>query len=247
VLEQTLRPEAPSDTLTEVDVDLSGVMDGDFGHFIVIVKPLRGLFQQEPYWQTVQAWVQVTQIGLDAYTDHSQIVAWTTALKDGVPLAGVSISAGQVGGMALTGENGIARFDIPDGATYLVASQGADQALLPRSSYYWGEDAWYRASDSDELRWYVFDDRQMYRPREEVHVKGWLRRIGSKQDGDVGLVGEAVTDISYRITDPQGNDLSSGAAEVNTLGGFDFAFTLPQLLTWVMPRLPCWRRVAWME
>jgi GTP-binding protein len=28
------------------------------------------------------------------------------------------------------------------GSVYLVARQGADQALLPRSSYYWGEDAW---------------------------------------------------------------------------------------------------------
>ena len=228
VLEQTLRPEAAADTLTEVGIDLSGVMDGDFGHFIVIVKPPKGLFQQEPYWQTVQVWVQVTQIGLDAYTDHSQMVAWATALRDGAPLAGVSINAGPGGGTALTGEDGLARFDIPDRATYLVASQGADQALLPRSSYYWCEDAWSHASISDELRWYVFDDRQMYRPGEEVHIKGWLRRIGGKQDGDVGLPGSAVTGVRYHITDPQGNDLGNGAAEVNALGGFDFAFTVPQ-------------------
>ncbi len=39
------------------------------------------------YWQTVQAWVQVTQIGLDAFADHSEMVVWTTALKDGAPLA----------------------------------------------------------------------------------------------------------------------------------------------------------------
>ena len=38
----------------------------------------------------------------------------------------------------------------------------------------------------------MFDDRQMYRPGEEVHLKGWLRRIGGKQDGDVGLVGSSV-------------------------------------------------------
>jgi uncharacterized protein YfaS (alpha-2-macroglobulin family) len=74
----------------------------------------------------------------------------------------------------------------------------------------------------------VFDDRQMYRPGEEVHVKGWLRQIGGKQDGDVGLVGDAVTAINYSVIDPQGNDLGRGQAEVNALGGFDFVFIIPE-------------------
>ena len=37
----------------------------------------------------------------------------------------------------------------------------------------------------DALRFYVFDDRQLYRPGEEVRVKGWLRRIGSGPAGDI--------------------------------------------------------------
>ncbi|MCB0079757.1 MAG: hypothetical protein KDE47_02445, partial [Caldilineaceae bacterium] len=78
----------------------------------------------------------------------------------------------------------------------------------------------------DELRWYVFDDRQMYRPGEEVHVKGWMRRIGGKQDGDVTLPGEGIT-VQYQVTDPQGNLLTDGSLETTVLGGFDLAFTLP--------------------
>ena len=56
-------------------------MDGPSGHFIVIVSPPGGLLKpnQNAYWQTVQAWVQVTQIGLDAFTDHSEMVVWTSA------------------------------------------------------------------------------------------------------------------------------------------------------------------------
>ena len=79
----------------------------------------------------------------------------------------------------------------------------------------------------DELRWYVFDDRAMYRPGEEVHVKGWLRRVGGRQDGDVGLPGDALQTVSYQVIGPQGNELLSGQAQVNALGGFDFIFTLP--------------------
>ena len=73
--------------------------------------------------------------------------------------------------------------------TYLVARQGDDVAMLPASTYFWGDERLDRRARCDELRWYVFDDRQMYRPGEEVHVKGWMRRVGGRQDGDVGLVG----------------------------------------------------------
>ena len=230
VLEKTQPVEAPSDTLVQVDIDLSPVMDGDFGHFIVIVEPPPGFLEneQDRYWQTAQAWVQVTQIGLDAFVDHSEMVVWATDLKDGTPLADVTVSAHPGGVTAATGQDGTTRFAIPEGASYLVASRGADNAMLPRDPYPWGDEGWRSQPPSDELRWYVFDDRQMYRPGEEVHVKGWLRRIGGKQDGDVGLAGEAVTAVRYRITDPQGNDLGGDRVEVNSLGGFDLAFKLPQ-------------------
>jgi uncharacterized protein YfaS (alpha-2-macroglobulin family) len=230
VLDKSLRVEAASDTLTEVGIELREVMDGEYGQFIIVVEPPRSLFggDEDRYWQTVHAWVQVTQIGLDAFVDHSQMVAWTTALKDGAPLAGVTIESGPAGVQAVTGEDGIAKFNLPaNGAVYLVARRGQDLAMLPSSTYYWGDDAWYPRPVKDEIRWYIFDDRQMYRPGEEVHVKGWMRRIGGKQDGDVGLLGNVVTGVNYQVTGPQGNELGSGRSEVNALGGFDFSFSLP--------------------
>ena len=39
--------EAPPDTLTQVDIDLSEYMDGNFGHFVVIVEPPKGLFGEQ--------------------------------------------------------------------------------------------------------------------------------------------------------------------------------------------------------
>ncbi len=226
--------DLPNDTLTQVDISLNKYMRGDFGHFVVIVEPPAGFFESDQekykrYSQTIITWVQVTQIGLDAYTDHSEMVAWTTDLKDGSPLKGVSIRADNGGSTVLSGSDGVVRFPIPSGAKYLIASQGSDQAILPRSTYYyWNADVWSASPPNDSLRWYVFDDRQMYRPGEEVHIKGWLRRIGGKQDGDVSLVGGESSSVSYQITDPQGNTLGNGQAKVNALGGFDFVFSLPQ-------------------
>ena len=233
VEEQTLRPEMPADTLTQVDIDLSPYLDGKYGHFIVVVEPPKKLVEtNDDKWQrisqTVHAWVQITEIGLDAFADHSEMIAWATALEDGTPLKGVTIEAQGGVKQAVTAEDGTARFAIPSGATYLVARKGADQALLPRSSYYWGDDSWNSWPVRDALQWYVFDDRQMYRPGEEVHLKGWIRLVGGKQDGSVGLPGERVSAVRYRIIDPQGNEMGSGEMRVNALGGFSLILKLPE-------------------
>jgi uncharacterized protein YfaS (alpha-2-macroglobulin family) len=242
VLDKTLPVEAPADTLSQVDIDLGPLMEaagnqpaainkpGAFGQFIVIVRPPSSLLSnnQNRYWQTVQAWVQVTQIGLDAFNDYSQMVAWTSALKDGTPLAGTTLTAWPSGWQTTTGEDGVARFAIPDGTAYLVATRGADQALLPRSTSFWDQGTWNQAPPNDSLRWYVFDDRQMYRPGEQVHVKGWLRRVGGKQNGDVGPAGSAVNAVHYQLTGPQGNDLGGGRAEVSLLGSFDLVINVPE-------------------
>ena len=229
VLAKTVAVDAPADTLKQVDVDLRPLMQGDTGHFIVIVKPHKGLLDFNTYWQVAQAWVQVTQIGLDAFVDHSSMLAWTTALKDGAPLAGVTIAAGGKDMQtSVSGADGMVRFDIPDGASYLTASKGQDVAMLPQSISYWDSNTWQRQTVNDQLRWYVFDDRQMYKPGEDVHVKGWMRRIGGKQDGDVQLPGSTVSNVRYRIVEPQGNEVGHGSAELNALGGFDFSFTIPE-------------------
>jgi len=231
VRDESIAIEAPADSLTEVSIDLSQEMDGDYGQFIVIIEPPTTLWplDEYPYWQVVQKWVQVTQIGLDAFVDHSEMVVWTSNLQDGSPLSGVRIDLGASGIQEETDETGVARFDLPSfGAPYLVASRDGDRAILPYSLDYWGDDGWQSRPVDDALYWYVFDDRGMYRPGEEVHIKGWLRRVGGKQNGDVGLVGDAVTDIRYQIIDPQGNTLDEGSSTVSAIGGFDFVFTIPE-------------------
>jgi alpha-2-macroglobulin len=211
-----------------VGLDLSNQLDGQYGHFIVIAKPPKGLFQQERYWEHVNVWVQVTQIGLDAFVDHSEMVAWTTSLLDGAPLQGLTIETApgiQAGG---TGPDGLARFRIPSGNDLPDRPPGRRPGHPAGQHLSVGQRRLVQPPVEDELRWYVLDDRQMYRPGEEVHLKGWVRRLGRKQDGDVGLIGNLVSNISYQIYDPQGNDLGTGSAEVNALGGFDFSFSLPE-------------------
>ncbi len=227
VFDNTIDVQSIPDSLTQTDIKLKDYLGGETGQLIVIVKPHLGLFEKDEYWRTIQTWVQVTHIGLDAMVDSSNLVAWTTDLRDGSPLEGSIIQSNVDTGNPVTDKNGLATFNIPNGSIYLTASNSNDIAMLPRSTSYWGDDAWKSVPLTDELRWYVFDDRQMYKPGEEVHVKGWLRRIGNGPLGDVSLPGSDVKSLSYQIFEPQGNDIGSGTVDVNPLGGFDLAFTIP--------------------
>lgn len=235
VFDQTINLDIPSDKLSEVDIKLTPYLKNGYGHFIVKVEPPSGMFtsQEDKYkrfYQSVLSWVQVTQIGIDAYTDQTDMIVWATNLRDGSPLSGVTLHPDKGGPDFTTTSDGTARIAIPAGATTLTATLGNDTALLPHSPYGWDDGGWTASAPRDSLRWFIFDDRQMYQPGEEVHLKGWLRRIGNGQTGDVSLVGNSVRSVDYKVTDPQGNPISDGSVDVNSLGGFDFSFTIPEVV-----------------
>jgi hypothetical protein len=124
VMDKTITIEAAADSLTEANIDLSEALGGDTGHLVVVVEPAGlQLGDRDRYGRVAQAWVQVTQIGLDAFVDHSEMVVWTTALQDGAPLAGVTIEAD--GATAVTGEDGTVRLALPDRSAALLVARAA--------------------------------------------------------------------------------------------------------------------------
>jgi uncharacterized protein YfaS (alpha-2-macroglobulin family) len=230
VLDTTVAVQAQPDVLTETAIDLSPALGGKPGHLIVVVdKPasLLSLFiPQDDY--VVQSWVQVTNIGLDAISDNEQMVAWATRLTDGEPLAGVQLQLLPGSTQATTGDGGWTRLKLPQSpANVLVGRLGEDVAMLPRASYIWDTSGWAAGVTYDELRWLVYDDRGMYRPGEEVHVKGFVRSSGYGPQGDLSLQGLAGAPITYQVMDPQGNQLTNGTLQLSDLGSFHLAFTLP--------------------
>src|ERR1044072_9451832 len=68
----------------------------------------------------------------------------------------------------------------------------------------------------------------MYQPGEEVHMKGWIRRIGAGKTGDTGALAGAAKQVFYQVSDPRDNQLKTGRVEVNAFGGFDLVFKLPE-------------------
>jgi uncharacterized protein YfaS (alpha-2-macroglobulin family) len=222
--------EYKPDEMVETQIDLNPALSDGLGHVFLVVEPAVKAKHEEREW--IKAWVQVTNIGLDAFVDNNDLIGWATSLKDGRPLEGVQMAIQPEGNSATSAADGLARIALANNQKnapdILVARAGRDVAILPERTEWWYTDGgWYKKAASDSLRWYVFDDRKMYRPGEEVNIKGWLRKIGGTQTGDVGPLDGAATSVAYILRDSRGNEVGKGNMQINALGGFNTAFKLP--------------------
>lgn len=133
-----------------------------------------------------------------------------------------------------TGESGVLRLRLSDkpsskGQNILVARKGNDVAFLPENSqYYWqNSGSWHRKSQPDTLRWFVFDDRKMYKPNEEVSVKGYIRVLRGGKLGDIEGLGDTASGLTWSVRDPRNNEIAKGTGQLNAFGAFDLKFKLP--------------------
>ena len=228
VWSRTVPVTARPDEMAETRLDLSPALPGGRGQIVLVVDPAVPP-PKDSGRQRVLAWVQATAIGLDAFSGNRTLTAWASSLADGRPLAGVEVELLPAGIKGTTGADGLAA--LPLGArpaNLLVARLGGDVAILPESAAWWPSGwEWKRGEPRDDLHWYVFDDRQMYRPGEEVRIKGWIRLVGFGEEGDVKPLGAVAHSVAYTLRDSQGNEVTKGSARLNAWGGFDLALKLP--------------------
>jgi len=235
VLEDRIVPIGGSkNRLISTKLDLSKAISGAdrTGHVVVLIE----LTDRETFgknsWQNrpTMTWAQSTTLGLDALNDATNLRAWVTDLRDGSPLAGVTVglvgSDGRVDPQraGATNADGIASLSLTaGGAGALLATRGTQSALLP--SAMWNSN-WAASPTPDRLLWFVTDDRQTYRPGETVSVKGWVRRQGS----DVPAVltsPSARSTVSYTVRDAYGVEIGHGTTHISALGGFDLTAEIP--------------------
>lgn len=242
VFDRVIDLKAAPDEFTETSINLSPALSGGLGQVFVRVEPV--LEKEAPVQvyayrrvNRVETWVEATEIGLDAFVDKSDFVAWANSLRDGRPLSGVELSVLPEGLSGVTGSDGTARFSFDESKmnegshhALLVARRGGDVALLPQefSPYYTpsGQAAWRRADSSRTLAWHVFDDRKLYRPGEEISVKGWVRRVDLTPKGGTELFPAAGEVVNYVLKDSQDNEITKGTARLNALAGFDLKLKL---------------------
>ena len=233
VFDQLVATGGGKNQLAETHVDLQPALAaGGLGHVIAIVEPAPWTTRDEPAPKLV-AWVQSTRLAIDAYVDSDSLVAYASRLDTGKSAEGVALELRPFGITGTTDGRGQATLPLAataaPGGHYLVARKADDVAFVAEDAYGWNEGgSWSRQPRSKALAWYVIDDRKMYKPGEEVSLKGWLRTIDQGKNGDVGGLGGAVSGVSYKVMDASGTQIAAGAAPVNPIGGFDARFTLPK-------------------
>ncbi len=205
-------------------VDVGPAMDGGLGHALVAIEPVSGSADQRR--GGIYQWVQGTRTGLVALADGDSLLVWAASLADGAPVAGAQVSI-QGAAPATTDARGLAMLPLPgkrQERQALLVRSGADVALLPEQGE--GEWAsWARQGRGRGRSWYLFTDRGLYRPGEEVRFKGWMRDAG--REGPTMAAREGA-EVRWRAADPQGNQVATGTARLTALGGFDGRFTVPQ-------------------
>ena len=231
--------EPPFSKVFDEIVDIDRVEDAAVETFVSLDQPLSESNQlvvliestldiprdSERYWQNQPtiAWVQSTNVGVDAVVSNKELLVWTTDLSTGEPLPQASVQVLGQNKSITTDDDGLATVSLGAGkVTGLVATVGDDTGMLP-SNWYQG---WEQSNRSDESRWYIFDDRGVYKPEETVRLKGWVKRFTSSTNYQLGAIGDSAT-VRYQVYDPQGIELTNGTTELNGLGGFNIEFLLP--------------------
>jgi hypothetical protein len=223
VVAKRVAPENVADQLVTTPIDLAPALTDGVGQVLVVVEPPGKKAKNRWERQWVRAWVEVTKIGVQATIDRESVTAWCTDLASGAPLSGVEIGLGRGGTGVTTDATGLARVDLlPISTPYLVARRGKDLAFLPEAA------TSARYVPSDAARWLVFDDRHTYKPGEEVHLKGWIRKTGLAKGGDVGAIPNASgAHVGFVVHDARGVEIGKGDTSLDASGGFDLAFKLP--------------------
>jgi len=109
-----------------------------------------------------------------------------------------------------TNASGIAEVKIGEGGSALVtATAGARQAFHQTWTYNYGRN------DDRQWRIYAFTDRPAYRPNETVQWKIIARRREGEQ-----WVTPAGQTLTYEITSPRGEKVSTGTAKLSDFGSF---------------------------
>ncbi|CAM2724480.1 unnamed protein product [Rotaria socialis] len=191
------------------------------------------------YWVDTRAilvWLQCTRLAVDTFASSNKdgtLTTLVTNLMTGAPINQAIVSilnqkqvTNQQGLCTIgrhksdvkrTGEDQEEEEEEDTENELLVVEKGDD--------LYMEVDIYPSQSTDDIYIWHVFNDRGLYRPKEDVHIKGYVRLL--KMEGEAKIPKYTQGVIDYIISDPRGEQLQESKVKLNRYGAFDIKFTLP--------------------
>ncbi|MFQ3677812.1 MAG: MG2 domain-containing protein [Fimbriimonadaceae bacterium] len=170
-------------------------------------------------------WLTVSRIGLVMVADAQKALAYVSDLKTGEPVSGAEVlvsEARRMRGVGRTDGRGLLEIPrsvaAPSGPVLFAARSGRSLAM---ADMYRGD-----RFDGDAVRSFVFTDRPVYRPGDEVHFKGIFRRL----EGNAYQVPRPQS-VEIEVRDPNGELVERSTLSSTASGTFVGKFTTPNEAT----------------
>ncbi|CAF4209806.1 unnamed protein product [Rotaria socialis] len=232
LLNEVIQTNCERDEPKEIKIPLKSYLkkNSRVGQLIVLIEPTKKAWNEcqtnnWQYRQIISVWLQCTRLAVDVFACSGKsniLTAWVTELMTGASInqAIVSVSnktkeTNQQGLCII--ENYTTQNDESKENRILVVEKDDDQCM--------SVDIYSYASVPDAYVWHVFNDRGLYKPKEEVHIKGYVRLLKVKDEAKLPTYAHGT--IDYTINDPRGQQLQQSQVELNNYGAFDVKFTLP--------------------
>ncbi|CAF1121901.1 unnamed protein product [Rotaria sordida] len=234
LLNKVVQTNCERDEPKEMKVPLKAYLaeNSGVGQLIVFIEPTEKAWNecQHNHWQRkpiISAWLQCTRLAVDVFVSSGKdvkLTAWVTDLMTGAPVNQATVSV--LNKKNETNHQGLCtipkyKSENDEGENtqnkILIVQKDDDLCMLV--------DIYSYASNLNAYVWHVFNDRGLYKPNEDVHIKGYVRLLEVKGDAKLPTYVQGV--IDYTVYDPRGEQLQQSKVELNNYGAFDIKFTLP--------------------
>lgn len=181
----------------------------------------------------IRHFMLVVTANLTHKSSFDESLVWLTDLQSGKPISGATVTLYNEFFLEVaqgtTGANGVLEIDTPhrvdlwdlqygivdEGGVFAISMSGWDEGISPWQFNMYSE---FRFQD---YSMYIYTDRPLYRPGQEVHFKGILR---GKNDVTYSLPSQS--EVSVSIFSDQGDEVYNKRLPLNEFGAFEGSFTL---------------------
>jgi len=204
----------------QTDFDLALYDQPNVTALLVRATYMDGRRERKNEWTVIP-----TQIGLAVDWSHPTAGVWAVDLRNGSPLGGLEILQVRSGTLQVIGstdDNGwFASSELTQGN--LFARSADDITNLNIRLPGWNDPV----RRGTQLLQYTFDDRNIYKPGETLHIKGWARPVDFGFEGDV-IASPGRTKLPWVLFDARRVEIAQGTLTTDEHGGYDLDIELPE-------------------
>ena len=237
IYDQTIRLTNTHDTTAPIEIRWDEVLGAGKTNGLLFVsvdgEPKPGM--ESPFQKTrsTQVYMQLTDIGLAWKVNKESAFIYAYSCETGQPLANVNLDVFGEDARALqttqTNESGVALLPRSPDQRHLRASLGQDSMIIDFDRSIPTVSMWrfpvnteWSPQVPDKRTVLLFTDRSLYRPGEEVHLKGIVRRIEENRS-----IFDTSREAQLLIRDSSDRILEEREITLSDKGSFNHSFTLP--------------------